>query len=63
MVEGNVLFKVEECSQWLSNESQVVELECKGSERKHEKESNQIGNQEVEGGSILHSGDKSSGYV
>ncbi|RVW53705.1 Dolichol-phosphate mannose synthase subunit 3 [Vitis vinifera] len=37
-IEGNVLFRAEGCSQWLSNESQVVELECEGSERKHEKE-------------------------
>ena len=40
MVEGNVLFRAEGGSQWLSNEPQVVELECEGSEQKHEKENN-----------------------
>ncbi|RVX07793.1 hypothetical protein CK203_021807 [Vitis vinifera] len=32
-IHRNVLFRVEGCSQWLSNEPQVVELECEGSEQ------------------------------
>ena len=39
-VERNVFFRVEGVSKWLSNEPQAVELECEGSERQSEKESN-----------------------